>query len=228
MNIPQPGDYIDIHIHGGVPAAGIFILESLMAHEDKLPSTITGVAYTFGIHPWFLNENNYNQLLNKVYNSIDNPTVMAVGEAGFDRLRGPSSELQLLVFEKQAVLAEKIRKPLIIHCVRAWDELLSEHKKLKPQMPWMIHGFRGSIKLAEQLLSKGIYLSVWFNFALRPESADLLRSIPRDRIFLETDGADVDIKDIYSKVSNDLGISVDELKNIIHSNFEKFFDLKTL
>ena len=63
MNLPQTGDYIDIHTHGGKPAAGIFILENLMAHEERIPEDIPGVAYTFGIHPWFLNENNYKQLI---------------------------------------------------------------------------------------------------------------------------------------------------------------------
>ena len=68
-------------------------------------------------------------------------------------------------------------------------------------MPWLIHGFRGNIELAQQLISKGMYLSFWFDFVIRPESSELLRSLPKDRIFLETDGADVDIRDIYKKVA---------------------------
>ncbi len=121
------------------------------------------------------------------------------------------------------MISESLSKPLIIHCVRAWDELLSVHKILKPAMPWMIHGFRGSVKLAEQLLSKGMYLSVWFDFVLRQESSDLLRTLPYNKVFLETDGADVDIRDIYKKVSDDRKISVEELKEIIRSNFNEFF-----
>jgi TatD DNase family protein len=92
-------------------------------------------------------------------------------------------------------------------------------------MPWMIHGFRGSIEQAEQLLSKGFYLSFWFDFALRKESTQLFRSLPKDRIFLETDGADVDIRTIYKKVAKDLDMTVDELKANIHMNFNEFFDL---
>jgi TatD DNase family protein len=79
------------------------------------------------------------------------------------------------------------------------------------------------VELARQLLSKGMYLSFWFDFVLRAESADLLRSLPEDRIFLETDGADVDIRDIYIKVSKDKDIAVNELKSIILSNFMEFF-----
>jgi TatD DNase family protein len=228
MNLPVPGDYIDCHVHDGTPAAGIFIVECLMAHEEKIPENIQGVAYTYGIHPWFLDETNQKQLIRSVETAIVHPGIIAVGEAGFDKLRGPSPELQINIFEKQVMIAESNTKPLIIHCVKAWDELLSVQKKLKPRMPWMIHGFRGSVELAAQLLSRGMYLSFWFDYSLRPESSSLIRSIPVDRIFLETDGADIDIRDIYIKVATDLNLSVEELKSIIYKNFNVFFAINPL
>ena len=97
---------------------------------------------------------------------------------------------------------------------------MSVQKRLKPKMPWLVHGFRGNVALATQLLSKGMYLSFWFDFVLRSESRDLLRHVPADRIFLETDGADIDIRTIYDKVATDLDLSVDELKSIILKNFK--------
>src|SRR5664279_903512 len=148
MNHPQPGDYIDIHIHGGQTAPGIFILESLMAHEEKLPGNYPGIAYTYGIHPWFLNEDNHDRHIITVEKIAHLPFISAIGEAGFDRLRGPSAELQLRTFEEQIIISEEIRKPVIVHCVRGWDELLSVQKRLKPKMPWLIHGFRGNTVLA--------------------------------------------------------------------------------
>jgi TatD DNase family protein len=225
MHFPQAADFIDIHVHNGIPSQGVFILESLMAHEEKTPFDTPGVAYTYGIHPWFLNENNYKQLIFSVKNFISHPEVIAIGEAGFDRLRGPSMELQRRVFEEQVALSEEAQKPLVIHCVRAWDELLSVQKRLKPKMLWLVHGFRGNVELATQLLSKGIYLSFWFDFALRPESRNLLRHLPKERIFLETDGAEVDIRTIYCKVAKDLGISPEELIGIIAKNFIEFFKM---
>ncbi|MGA2405804.1 MAG: TatD family hydrolase [Bacteroidales bacterium] len=223
MNLPQPGDYINMHTHNGKPAAGIFIIESLMAHEGRLPEDVSGETYTYGIHPWFLNENNHKQQIISVENIVSHPNIIAIGEAGFDKLRGPSPELQRSIFDKQVAIAEAHRKPVIIHCVKAWDELLSAQKNLKPQTPWMIHGFRGSVKLAKQLLSKGMHLSFWFDFVMRSESAELLKSLPPDRIFLETDGADIDIRTIYGKVAKDLDMSVDKLKSIVLSNFNDFF-----
>jgi len=192
-----------------------------MAHEGKLPDDKPGVLYTYGIHPWFLNEDNQKQFISSVENVATLPGIIAIGEAGFDKLKGPSIELQRTVFEKQVVISEKLKLPVVIHCVRAWDELLSVQKKLKPKMPWLVHGFRGNVELALQLLSKGMYLSFWFDFVLRPQSGNLLKQLPSDRIFLETDGAEVDIRTIYSKVANDLDMTVDSLKLLILKNFNK-------
>ena len=223
MNLPRPGDYIDIHTHGAKPAPGIFIIENLMAHEKELPEDMPGVAFTAGIHPWHLNEKNHDQLIRFVLTVVDRPCLIAIGEAGFDKLKGPSVELQRRTFEEQVIIANDKKKPVVIHCVRAWEELLSAHKKLNPSTPWLIHGFKGKKELALQLLSRGMYLSFWFDFVLRTESAELLRSLPKDKIFLETDGADIDIRDIYNKVALDLNITVEELKEIIFSNFKEFF-----
>jgi TatD DNase family protein len=223
MNIPGTDDYIDIHTHGTGSVSGVFSVENLMAHEDKTPVDIPGIVYTCGIHPWYLNEINHNQLIDIVIKTVTHPYVVAVGEAGFDKLKGPPLELQRRTFEEQISIAEDHGMPVVIHSVRAWDELLSEHKKLRPEMPWLIHGFRGNRELAFQLISKGMYLSFWFDFVIRPESAELLRSLPRERIFLETDGAEVDIRDLYKKVSADLEITVDELKSVFYSNYAEFF-----
>jgi TatD DNase family protein len=223
MNLPSADDFIDIHNHGAKSIKGVFSVEVLMAHEEREPEDLPGITYTYGIHPWYLDENNHNHLISKVIKAAGNELVAGIGEAGFDRIKGPSTELQRKTFEEQVYIAEELKKPLIIHCVRAWDELLKEHKKLKPKMPWLIHGFRGKPDLALQLISKGMYLSFWFDFVMRPEAANLLKKLPTGRIFLETDGAAIDIRDIYNKVSADLNLSVDEFKTIIFSNFEQFF-----
>jgi TatD DNase family protein len=224
MNLPQPGEYIDIHTHNSKPAEGIFAVENLMAHENMKPKKISARAFTAGIHPWHLNENNREQLLEYVRNIAGNPDLIAFGEAGFDKLRGPSIELQKSTFTEQVKIAGENQKPLVIHCVRSWDELLAAHKNLKPLTPWLVHGFRGKKELALQLIKRGMYLSFWFDFVMRPESADLLRFLPKERIFLETDGADVDIKEIYRKVSDDLEINIDVLKEKLRNNFNLLFD----
>ena len=223
MNNPFPEDYIDIHTHDSRNTDGIFAIENLMAHEDRLPSYIPGTTCSYGIHPWHLTEEKAEDYIRSVREVSGCENLAAIGEAGFDKLRGPGAALQLRVFEAQVKISEEVRKPLFIHCVRGWDELLPVHKRMRPKMPWMIHGFRGNPVLAAQLVSKGMYLSFWFEFVLKPESSALLRSVPVERIFLETDGAPVSIADIYRKVAADLNMEICQLLTIIHSNFTRFF-----
>ena len=224
MNYPLPGDYIDIHTHGSIINAGVYAVENLMAHEIRMPGEIPAQPCTYGIHPWHLTRETIERLTGNVYSVVASPNLIAIGEAGFDKLRGPDNKIQIRAFEAQVIISEEIGKPLFIHCVRAWDELLPAHKRLRPKMPWLIHGFRGNMVLAKQLLSKGMYLSFWFDFVMREESSKLLRSLPKERIFLETDGADTDIRSIYKKVAGDLDISVDELKKVLYKNFYEFFN----
>jgi TatD DNase family protein len=224
--LPGAEDYIDIHTHGAGALSGIFSVEVLMAHEEKKPATLPGIAYTYGIHPWYLDDSNHDRLISAVIKLTADPLVIALGEAGFDKIKGPSMELQRKTFEEQIIISEERRKPLVVHCVRSWDELLSAHKKLKPEMPWLVHGFRGKADLALQLISKGMYLSFWFDFVMRPEAEVLIRRLPAGRLFLETDGADISIVDIYNKVSADLEIGVNELKKQVLSNFKELFNVK--
>ena len=223
MSFPAKGDYIDIHSHNSKPEKGIFILENLMAHERISPKSDSGMTYSVGIHPWFLTELNQNDNLNFVRCYGRDESVAAIGEAGFDKLKGAPLELQIKIFEEQAAISEEVQKPLIIHCVKGWDELLASHRKIKPKMPWLIHGFRGKKELAEQLISKGMYLSFWYEFVLQDESSGLLRSIPLDKLFLETDGSGVDIRNIYKKASETLGLSNVTLKDRIMMNYERIF-----
>jgi TatD DNase family protein len=226
MNLPLSGDYINIHNHGSKSRKGVFSIENIMAHEERIPDIEPGLSYSIGIHPWHLSETNLKEHLGKVkeYAIFDN--LMAVGETGFDRIRGPALDLQRKAFEEHVKISVEHSKPVFIHCVRAWDELLASHKRLKPTTPWMVHGFRGKKELALQLISRGMYISFWIEFILRPESAELLKNIPANRIFLETDGSDEDITDVYNKVAADLEISIDEMKSVILNNFITFFKLK--
>ncbi len=223
MVLPGTEDFIDIHNHGAKPAASVFSVEVLMAHEGRVPVPGPGIAFTYGIHPWYLDDSNHNNQIASVIKLTADPAIIALGECGYDKLKGPSLELQRKTFEEQIIISEEIRKPLVIHCVKAWDELLASCRKIRPKMPWLIHGFRGKPELAQQLISKKMYLSFWFDFILKPESANLVKSLPPDRIFLETDGADVSIIDIYNKVSADLGIDVGRLKKQIFKNYMDFF-----
>ena len=79
-------------------------------------------------------------------------------------------------------------KPLVIHLVKAVDELLKVKRDLRPSNPWIIHGFRGKAALAEEYLKHGFYLS----FGEKYQEVALCR-VPADRLFIETDESEVSI-----------------------------------
>ncbi|MFN8240110.1 MAG: TatD family hydrolase [Bacteroidales bacterium] len=221
MNVPLPEDYIDIHNHGGSPLPGVFKVENLMAHEGIMPDNRQGIAYTLGIHPWHITDINAENQLAFIENHCLHPNVIALGEAGFDKLKGPGLPVQGNMFRAQVTLSERICKPLFIHCVKAWDELLEARKATRAKQPWMVHGFHGKPALARQLTDKGMYISLWYSFALTSDSDSLLKSLPADRLFLETDGSDAGIATIYERVSNALGMNAGQLVKQIHANYRR-------
>lgn len=145
--------------------------------------TEPGFLYSTGIHPWYAAEATPAILSLIEERAAADPAIVAIGEAGLDRLRGPSLALQTKVFEAQAMMAERLGLPLIIHAVRTIPEILSIHRRLRPSVPWIFHGFRSGPEAAAQILRRPgtlISLGTRHNPAIIP-------IIPPDRLLRETD-----------------------------------------
>jgi TatD DNase family protein len=223
MNRPEKGDYINIHDHGAVIAEGIFTVDNVMVHEGRTPSMMHGITYSVGAHPWHINEMNFESQMAKVRDYAVHENVIALGESGYDHLKGAGEEIQKRAFREHVAISEEMGKPLFIHCVRAYDTILAEAKNLKPSVPWILHGFNGKKALAAQLTGKGIYLSAWVEWAIRPVSSETLKSIPSNMLFLETDGFDISIIPVYNVVAGHLGIESEELREILYGNYRRIF-----
>lgn len=226
MNLPSKYDFINFHDHGSLSAEGVFSIDTIMAHEGREPGNNRGISYTVGAHPWNLDEDNIESLLFRVKDMSSSPNLFGIGETGFDKVKGPELALQERAFEWHAMLAEELKKPLVIHCVRAWPEIVEAKKRLKPSMPWIIHGFKGKKELALQLTDKGFWLSAWVEWAIRPVSKETLRAMPVERLFLETDGFDIGIEPVYRVVAGYIGIELEQLKRQIFDNFMELVDSK--
>ena len=165
------------------------------------------------------------QNISQFFRFSDSQILKAIGECGLDRACDSDFELQREVFIKQIELSEQYHKPLIIHAVRSYPDIISIWKEMKPNQPWIIHGFNGNEHSAEQLLRHdGIYLSlgdVLFKNEKRAER--LLDIIPSDRLFLETDVAERSIVEVYEKASLLSGVATDILRKDIFDNFVKIF-----
>ena len=149
----------------------------------------------------------------------------AIGECGLDRACDSDFELQREVFIKQIELSEQYQKPMIIHAVRSYPDIISIRKETKSKQFWIIHGFNGNEHSAEQLLRHdGIYLSLGDVLFKNEKRAELLLDIiPSDRLFLETDIAERSIVEVYEKASLLSGVATDILRKDIFDNFVKIF-----
>lgn len=142
----------------------------------------TDATYSVGVHPWWTAEENVEDIVKGFLHWATHPQVVRIGECGIDKLKGAPEAVQTELFLQHVALSEQLQKPLTIHCVRAFDQMLMLRKRLRPTQRWAIHGFRGKPALAQQLLVAGFDLS--FGTLFNAESFNLC---PPERRFTETD-----------------------------------------
>lgn len=206
---------LDIHTHHNDGTPGEAIVN--MSPSDFFVEP--GRWYSVGVHPWQLIDAMTDDMA-KLYELAVHPQVLAIGETGFDRLKHFDYDVQMMSFQMHSFLSEENQKPLVIHAVRATDLLLLAMKELEPEQPWIIHGFRGNPIEAKQLLNAGFYLSYGERY-----NVFSLRNTPLDRLFLETDEADIDIHELYNKVAEDLHLEEEELLEEVQENIEEVFSV---
>lgn len=177
--------------------------------------------FTVGIHPWYLNENTFLDDLAVIENTIQQPNCKAVGECGLDKRIETSIEIQKKILIPQLLFAEKYKKPVILHCVAAYQEIIEIKKELKLTIPMVIHGFSKNSQVAESLIKNGFYLSFGKYLLQNPELENVLKTIPLNQLFLETDMIDQTIFEVYSKAERVLNI---DLEPIIEENYNGVFN----
>ena len=149
-------DFIDIHTH--TEKSGENLLQIINLNLES-PCPEQGY-YSYGIHPWALDKADFqvDEALNKLKENLQQPQVIALGEAGLDKFHA-DFDRQIKVFERQIVLSENMQIPMILHDVRSHNEIIALRKKHRAKQPWILHGFNGTMQDARQLIRQGIYLS---------------------------------------------------------------------
>jgi TatD DNase family protein len=179
--------------------------------------------YSAGLHPWYLNESMNKEWLSDLEKLATHPQVLAIGECGLDRSIEISPEQQKTSFLKQVEIAEYFHKPLILHAVRTYSDLLQVKKARSGTVSWILHGYTGNPETTRQLIDQDFYFS--FGAALLRNQEKLnqsLHEIPLNRLFFETDETIVPIESIYIFASSVIGLSLTELEEIISRNFRIF------
>lgn len=212
--------FLDIHTHQEGKEDGVRRILSLSLTRGMQVALPEDQELSLGLHPWFATIEHLEEDYSRLAEVVRETRVKLIGECGLDRLKGESLENQLIILRKQLKLANELHKPVILHCVRCFDELMALQKEMKVSVPLIIHGFNKDEELGRRLLEKGFYLS--FGKAILHTNsgpADLLKHI--DMFFLETDAADCSIQEIYQAAANLKNTSVEEMKAFIFANWKK-------
>jgi len=217
--------FIDIHTHTAKSAGNALQIVNLDLNQ---PCSEQGY-YSYGIHPWALDNAGLQieEAFSLLEERLQSTNVIALGEAGLDKMHKESFEQQIVVFERQIELSEALLKPMILHDVKSHNEILALRKKHKAQQLWILHGFNGTEQDIRQLTGQGLYLSVGESLLHSERKIyNSFKFIDLDYLFLETDMADVGIETIYDAAAKLLDIDIAVLKRRIFANFARLFGLE--
>lgn len=212
-------EFFNFHTHQFTNQSEILELVNQYPQEfdDSIPF------YSIGIHPWYIMEDRLESDLKIVKEKLQAKNCLAVGECGLDKRTEVPLDLQITVFEKQLILAEKYRKPVVIHCVAAFQEVIAIKKRMKITVPMIVHGFSKNSQIANQLVKEGFYISFGKYLLRNPELKTVFQQVPNDRFFLETDTTQETIQEVYTLASAYKNLNSKELEAIISNNYKAVF-----
>lgn len=205
--------YINIHTHKQLShnCKGIFNL----SYQD-IPNC---KECSFGLHPWDIGKLPISDYIEKLATYCEENSIVAVGEIGIDRTIELPISKQIDVFKEQIILAERYGFPVIVHCVKAWSDLLQLRIELKAKTPWVFHGYNGNLLIAKQLISNGCYLSFGSQLLESDKVQTVFSGIALDKIFFETDNSNEKIEYLYKMGAKLHHICIDKLKAQVDSNY---------
>ena len=212
--------YIDIHSHTTKTNDSCIQIVNLELNQTYPEQGF----YSYGIHPWALDNTDFQaeKALQTLEEKLKLPQVIALGEAGLDKMHKASFERQIELFERQIEISKAVQKPMILHDVRSHNEIIALRKKHKAVQPRIVHGFSGTEQDVRQLIGQGICLSVGESL-LHPERKihKSFKFIDLDYLFLETDMAEIGIEKVYEAAANLLEMDLPTLQTRIFANYER-------
>jgi TatD DNase family protein len=213
--IASKSTYINIHTHFK-PSQNVLAVRNAYLKLSATQLSELPYMVSVGLHPWHINKYNLTTCTDLLMDVVNLNNVFAVGEIGIDRSIDVPLSTQTQYFEAQLNIARAVQKPVIIHAVKSYSDLMPFLKKTK--VPFIFHGFTGNIQQAKEMLKYNAYFS--FGKSLLEEKyQDVLAQIPNDRFLLETDSAKISINQIYDLAAKAKAIEVDELKSLVFNTF---------
>lgn len=215
--------YVDIHTHRR-SGDGIEFVSVSAGCGAALP----GLPGSMGIHPRQLTDDGGDGAfgdaeLTAALQEIAAADVNAIGEIGLDFAVSGDYALQEQAFIAQLHLAEVLQKPVILHCVKAFERTMTLLADFRLTAV-IFHGFIGSKQQAEHATDRGYHLSFGERSLNSPKTVEAMKHIPRERMFLETDESTLSIAEIHTRVAAALGLSVTDLAKRLYNNYRTVFE----
>lgn len=196
------------------------VVPSINIHTHRAADGETTLSAA-GIHPWQADEYDIadaDTLRNALGSGLD--TAQAIGETGLDFACNADRDAQVRLFRAHLQLAEQMRLPVVIHCVRAFEpvmKIIGEYAV--PNV--LFHGFVGSADLVRRAVEKGYFISFGLRSLRSPKSVAAMRTVPPELMFVETDDDDISIEDIYKMAAEAIGSEVETLQCRCNENYKK-------
>lgn len=216
----NPVPFIDIHTHSNRVESETIVVQNIFPGTSFAAFTGRNF-YSVGLHPWHLKTPSENdEMIHLLENALEFDHVCFVGECGLDKKVEIDFKEQMRVFMAQFFIAEEFKRPLIIHCVKAYNEVFELHRKLHPEMPWIMHGYRGNLQTTHLLGKRGIFFSFGKSlFDENSKSIESLKYLPIEKIFFETDEFEGSVEQIYERAVVLKNVSLEKLKSEVWNNF---------
>ena len=192
---------------------------------NQFPKALNDDAKLFsvGIHPAYIKTSSIEEELAIIRENLSNKNCLAIGEIGLDKLCETDFELQIDVFERQLQLASEYRFPVIIHSVRAYQEILHIRKKLKLTIPFIFHGFNKNEQILNQIIAQNCYASFGKNLLYNKNLQIIFAKLSANQFFLENDASEISIKEIYQFAAEIRNITIEELQLQQAQNWKTIF-----
>ena len=192
---------------------------------NQFPKAINDDAKLFsvGIHPAYIKTSSIEEELAIIREKLSNKNCLAIGEIGLDKLCETDFELQIDVFERQLQLASEYRFPVIIHSVRAYQEILHIRKKLKLTIPFIFHGFNKNEQILNQIIAQNCYASFGKNLLYNKNLQIIFAKLSANKFFLGNDANQISIKKIYQFAAEIRNITIEELQLQQARNWKTIF-----
>ncbi|MBD2187849.1 TatD family hydrolase [Pseudanabaena mucicola] len=204
---------IDFHTHHEHQAHNLINVLTLHVTPALTADDLPDIC-SLGLHPWFVQGDTWQDAWQNLVTLASSSQVITIGECGLDRHIDLPLATQIEIFKKHIQLAENLQKPLVIHCVRAFAELIALKKNTKSTIPWIIHGFHKKQAVFEQLLRHDFYFS--FGAAIlcdRNPVVTAIAMLPDGKFLLETDDrTDISIEQIYDRAAQLRHLDVEALQ----------------